>query len=104
MRTGCARSAWVIERSGPLYPLGKEGSCFANCVTSALAREPLARAAGSFAEEADALDASAPFIGWEAPQEVDPDWYAQAAALVTRARDDYVRGIDAVEAAASRLQ
>ncbi len=50
------------------------------------------------------MDASAPFIGWEAPQEVDPGWYAQAAALVTRARDAYVRGIEAVEAAVSRLQ
>ena len=64
----------------------------------------LMRAAHCFAEEADALDASVPFIGWEAPQEVDPEWYTQAARLVARARDAYAMGIDAIEAALQHLQ
>jgi hypothetical protein len=63
------------------------------------AHSHLARAAGAFTAEADALDAAVPLLGWEAPEGPDPARNARLVPLLDRARDGYARAIEAVECA-----
>jgi hypothetical protein len=67
------------------------------------AADHLARAAGHFAAEADALDACVPLVWWEAPEGPDPERNAKTVPLLQRARDAYARGIDEIEAGLAAL-
>ena len=67
------------------------------------ARAALSRAAGDFAAEADALDACASYLSWEAPDTLDAEAAAEAHRLLSRARDAYARGIDGIGAALNAI-
>jgi hypothetical protein len=60
------------------------------------ASDALSTAAGAFEAEADALDACAPTLSWEAPDVADAEAVEEAYRLLSSARDAYARGIDGI--------
>jgi hypothetical protein len=68
------------------------------------ARAALLRAAADFATEADALDACAPFLCWEAPDVLDAEEAAEAHRRLSAARDAYARGIEGIGSALDSIR
>jgi hypothetical protein len=68
------------------------------------AAEALTSAAACFVKEADTLDAAAPYMSWQAPEELDAQATEEAYNLMSAARDAYVRGIEGVEQALDELR
>jgi hypothetical protein len=59
----------------------------------------LERAAEGFVDEADALDAAVPLLGWDSPEGPDPERNGRLVPLLQRAMEGYARGIGEIERA-----
>ncbi|MFC1601798.1 hypothetical protein ACFL34_05560, partial [Candidatus Sumerlaeota bacterium] len=67
------------------------------------ATDQLEAAATHFAAEAEALAGGEQVLWWNAPEDPDPQTNARVVEVLTKARDHYGRGIDAIEQALAQI-